>query len=140
MGAQASAAITISLSVNATNYEDSLQFSSTVGNYVTDCGNIASSLWQYLYQVQGSANLATPNTTVKFITGLVRIADVTAPRSPYGSYTTYNGASPVATFQENQHFRWNFQLGPYDFQDQPSLNAALQAQVAQAIAFTPNYS
>lgn len=137
MGTQPTAAITVSLSVNATNYEDSLQFTSTVGNYVSDAGNMASSLWQYLYTMTGAA--ATPNTSFKFIHGLVRIADVTAPRTPYGSYTTYVGSSPVSTFQENQHFRWNFQLGPYDFQDQPTLNAALAANIAQAIAFTPNY-
>ena len=139
MGSQPNAAITLSLSVQATNYEDSLQFTSTVGSYSTDLNGISSSLWAYLYQVQGSSNLATPNTTVKFITGVIRIADVTAPRTPYGAYTTYVGGTPVATFQENQHFRWNFQLGPFDFQDQPSLEAALLAQFAQAQAFTPNY-
>lgn len=137
MGSYPSAAIAVSLSVNATNYEDSVQFSTTVGNYATDALNMASSLWAYLYGMTGVQ--ATPSTTLSFITGVVRIADVTAPRTPYGAYTTYVGASPVATFQENQHFRWNFQLGPYDFQDQPSLGAALTANIAQAVAFTPNY-
>jgi cephalosporin-C deacetylase-like acetyl esterase len=137
MGTQPSAAIVVSLSVQATNYEDTLQFNSTVGSYTTDALNMASSLWQYLNNVTGVA--ATPNTTLKFIVGMVRINDVTAPRTPYGMYTTYVNGAPVATFQENAHFRWNFQLGPYDFQDQPSLAAALTANIAQAVAFTPNY-
>lgn len=142
MGSQSSAKVWLSLSVNATNYEDTLQYTSTVGTYATDVGPIASSIWVYLYNIQGS--LATPSTTFKWINGLVRIDDVTAPRTPYGAYTTNNGpgvnqGAPTATFQENQHFRYNFHLGPFDFTDQASLASALSAQVAQAVAFTPNY-
>lgn len=144
MGTQPAAAITLSLAVNATNYEDTLQYTSTVGTFAADSLVIASSVWAYLYSA--TQVLATPNTTIKWINGNVRITDVTAPRTPFGAYTTYPlggggnvNNNPLATFQENQHFRWNFTLGPFDFQDQPSLAAALSAQIAQAVAFTPNY-
>ena len=143
MGSYPTAPVFISLAVNATNYEDTLQYTTTFGTYTSDCNVIASSIWAYLYAIQGGT-LATPNTTVKWINGVIRTNDVTAPRAPFGAYTVENGpgvnaGAPLATFQENQHFRYNFTLGPFDFQDQPSLSLALQAQVAQAEAFTPNY-
>lgn len=138
MGSYPSAVMNIDLTVNATNFEDSVHYSTTVGTFASDCNQIASSLWAYLYSVQGGT-LATPSTTISFIPGLIRIQDVTAPRTPYGYSTSYVNGEAVATAIENQHFRYSFHLGPNDFSSQPTLATALANACQAAQAFTPNY-